>query len=113
MKIVINSEYGGFGLSDDAIREYFRNKNWTVVEEKDERGYTHFYKDAISDDNYFHEHSVERNDPDLVAVVEKLGKDADAQFSRLKIVEIPDDVDWYVEEYDGLEWVAEAHRTWR
>jgi len=27
-------------------------------------------------------------------------------------VEVPDDVDWYVEEYDGLEHIAERHRTW-
>jgi hypothetical protein len=30
----------------------------------------------------------------------------------LLIVEVPADVDWYIEEYDGLEWVAEKHRTW-
>ena len=23
------------------------------------------------------------------------------------------DVEWYIEEYDGQEWVAEKHRTWR
>jgi hypothetical protein len=28
------------------------------------------------------------------------------------VIEIPDDVEWEVEEYDGLEWVAEKHRTW-
>ena len=27
-------------------------------------------------------------------------------------VSIPDDVEWQIEEYDGMEWVAEAHRTW-
>ena len=32
--------------------------------------------------------------------------------STLKIIEIPDDVDWIIEEYDGNEWVAEKHRTW-
>ncbi len=25
---------------------------------------------------------------------------------------IPDDVKWQIEEYDGLEWIAEKHRTW-
>ena len=29
------------------------------------------------------------------------------------MTKIPDDVEWYVEEYDGIEWVAEVHRTWR
>jgi hypothetical protein len=27
-------------------------------------------------------------------------------------VDIPDDVNWYIEEYDGNEHVAERHRTW-
>jgi hypothetical protein len=31
----------------------------------------------------------------------------------LAIVEIPDDVQWIIEENDGMEWVAEKHRTWR
>jgi len=30
----------------------------------------------------------------------------------LKIVEVPDDANWYIAEYDGLEHVAERHRTW-
>jgi hypothetical protein len=30
----------------------------------------------------------------------------------IKIIEIPDDVkDWYIADYDGVEWVAES-RTW-
>jgi len=48
----------------------------------------------------------------LVEVVEKLGKAAYGFAANLKIVEIPEDVDWCIEENDGLEWVAEKHRTW-
>jgi hypothetical protein len=40
------------------------------------------------------------------------GVNLDGQFSELKIVEVPDDVNWYIEEYDGMEHVAERHRTW-
>jgi hypothetical protein len=29
------------------------------------------------------------------------------------VVTIPDDVAWTIEEYDGNEWVAEVHRTWK
>ena len=36
----------------------------------------------------------------------------DGVYSDLKVVEIPDDINWYIEEYDGLEHVAERHRTW-
>jgi hypothetical protein len=28
-------------------------------------------------------------------------------------VEIPGDVSWHIGEYDGVEWVAEDHRTWK
>jgi hypothetical protein len=48
-----------------------------------------------------------RDDPKLVKMVET------GEFNEdLKIVEIPDDVDWIIQEYDGFEWVAENHRTW-
>jgi hypothetical protein len=33
-------------------------------------------------------------------------------YAELKIVDIPDDVEWEIDEYDGKEWVAEVHRTW-
>jgi hypothetical protein len=31
----------------------------------------------------------------------------------LTIVDIPDDIEWQIEEYDGMEWVAEVHRIWQ
>lgn len=92
MKIVINSKYGGFGLSETAIGLYKAKKN-------------------ITDDDFYY-FDVERNDPVLVEVVEKLGEDANDDYSKLKIVEIPDDVQWQIVEYDGWEHVAEKHRTW-
>lgn len=55
---------------------------------------------------------IERYDPDLVAVVEELGEKACGPCSRLKIVDIPDDIEWYIDEYDGREHVAEEHRRW-
>ena len=47
-----------------------------------------------------------------IQVVEELGEEANTPASKLKIVEIPDDVEWEIEEYDGIEWVAEKHRVW-
>ena len=58
-------------------------------------------------------HDIPRNDPALIQVVEQMGEASWSTVSELKVVEIPDDVDWYIEEYDGDEWVAERHRTWR
>jgi hypothetical protein len=45
-------------------------------------------------------------------VIEALGDRADDVHAELRVVEVPDDVNWVIEEYDGLEWVAEVHRTW-
>lgn len=55
----------------------------------------------------------DRADPLLVAVVEELGSDqASGCYAKLRVIEIPDGVEWEIEEYDGMEWVAEKHRTW-
>jgi hypothetical protein len=91
-KVVINACHGGFGLSAAAESKY-----------KELAGIT---------DPIFYSRSIPRDDAHLIAVVELMGTDADNRFSELKIVDVPDDVNWYVEEYDGKEWVAERHRTW-
>jgi hypothetical protein len=44
--------------------------------------------------------------------VEQLGEAANGEFAELKVVEIPDDAEWTIQEYDGDEWIAEKHRTW-
>jgi hypothetical protein len=93
MKIVINTCHGGFGLSDPALEKYFRRKN-------------------ILDEDFCVD-SILRNDPVLVEIVEEMGSSANGKFSDLKIVEVPDDVNWFIDDYDGYEWVAERHRTWR
>ena len=51
--------------------------------------------------------SVERTNPILVAHVESIDYVGD-----LIVVSIPDDVEWHVANYDGMEHVAEDHRTW-
>ena len=92
MKIVINAQHGGFGLSDKAMEEY-----------KQRAGIT---------DPHFYSYDIPRNCPHLVAMVEENGDFVGSSYASLKIVKIPDDVKWQIEEYDGLEWVAEKHRIW-
>ncbi len=90
--VVINTCYGGFGLSDRAIKEY-----------RDLAGLT---------ETDFHHRDLPRDDPYLVKVVKELGGAANGPHANLKIVEIPGNVSWHIAEYDGNEWVAEDHRTW-
>lgn len=92
-RIVINKCFGGFGLSKKAIDLY---KTKTEME----------------DDFNLYAHDIERDDPILIEVIEELGEEANGACAELKIVEIPDDVKWEIEEYDGIEWVSEVHRTW-
>ena len=110
MKIVINNYYGGFGLSHEAVMRYAEIKKMTIVYDEVNDSY---FIDTLRPENYFDPVSeIKRNDPALVQVVEEMGEKAWGKFTKLKIVEIPDDVQWQIEEYDGNEWVAEKHRKW-
>ena len=68
--------------------------------------------DNIPEDVVWDSLDINRSDPDLVAVVEEIGKEANTWVSDLAVVEIPEDVDWVIQEYDGLESIHEAHRVW-
>ena len=92
-KIVINCDYGGFGLSEEAKLLYEKQSG----EQKED----------------FFEFDLKRDDPILVRIVEELGDKASDSSACLKVVEIPADVKWGIHDYDGKEWVAEQHRTWR
>jgi hypothetical protein len=92
MKIVINTCFGGFGLSIAAEELYLELRGNT--------GET------------FYDFEVKRDDPTLVAVVEQLGSKAAGSCAELKVVEVPEGVQWHIHEYDGAEHVAENHRTW-
>ena len=120
MKIVINGCYGGFGLSREAELRYLHLKGikHEVKPTFDHKGkpYTGILgKDHIELEpgKTFYDGNLERDDPALVQTVEELGPKANGFCAGLEVVEIPDGVDWEVEEYDGNEWVSEAHRTWR
>jgi len=89
-KIVINTCFGGFGLSDEAIKRYVNETDDLPI-------------------NYW---DIPRDDPILLKIVEEMGEDSYGKWSELKIIEIPNDIEWEIEEYDGKEWVSEKHQTW-
>ena len=108
MKVVINTCHGGFGLSDAAVMRYANLAGIDLVGEDSSWGRQYYHNG-----DYWNYCGIERNDPLLVQVVEELGAAANDKYADLKVVEIPDGIAWYVDEYDGDEWVAEQHRTWR
>lgn len=112
MKIVINKKVGGFGLSSAAMN---------------------FMAEHGVSDSYYEEHKKELNDPEawwqfkidhweyegdrgnpvLVDTVETLGSDANGDYAALKIVEIPDGVQYKIISYfSGIEYIEEKHRIW-
>lgn len=140
-KIVINKCYGGFGLSDKAIVRYHEIKGVPMWVEHDKKygsmGISHywlvpesermedlgdeFYKLSLEErqaynqkwsDQTFSVYDLSRDDPVLVQVVEEMGEKAYGRYAELKVVEIPDDVNWEIAEYDGMESVHEVHRIW-
>ena len=114
--IVINKAYGGFGLSREAVLLYLDlvGITYTLEDQEDRDTQTRLgSKIMINNKEFFERYDIERNDPALVTTVRRLGKNAGGEFAKLKIVEVPAGVEWYIEEYDGQEWVAEKHRTWR
>lgn len=79
MKIVVNKCFGGFALSDSAVKALGLKGRY---------------------DN------VDRTNPDLIALVEADSEKASGFCSRLQVVTLPDNTtDWMIDEYDGAEQV--------
>lgn len=141
MKVVINNCFGGFGLSPQAVERYAELSGFKVygyqtdynsgLQPKKEKIIR--YKDGdkdfciywIKEDlgsnpsnarlnkaQWLNERDIKRDDKNLVQVVQELGEKANGRCADLKIVEIPDGIDYEISEYDGNEHIAEKHRTW-
>jgi hypothetical protein len=114
MKVVINMCYGGFGLSHAAFLRLRQLGCEAALAEPD---FGEYWDDGsgprtpTSYESFLGD--IPRNDLLLVQVVEEMGGEASGGLASLSIVEIPDDVEWEIADYDGVEWVAEKHRTWR
>lgn len=115
-RIVINTCHGGFGLSKAGEIEYLKRAGIPyTTEPQEDRDKQNRLGDRIMVDGkeFWGKYDIPRDDPALVAAVRHLGSAANGDHAKLKIVEIPADVEWQIDSYDGKEWVAEQHRTWR
>jgi hypothetical protein len=99
-EILLNARYGGFRLSE-TVKALYRTATMDVIQPE--------YWEIDLD--------VRRDDPILLKIVKEVGLDeSSGALAKLKIIQIPDDVaedGWLIQDYDGEEWVAEKHRTWR
>lgn len=132
VQIVINTG-SGFDLSHNAIMRYAELKGikLTTYQLNIESGWddkyngpvtemmlVYYFIDVIDDiiqfenysDKYFVIYNIDRTDPALIQVVEEL---KESEQLDLKIVEVPDDVKWEIEENEtGTECVREVSRCW-
>jgi hypothetical protein len=112
--IVINTQHGGFGLSHSAQLAYLKAAGIAyTLEDRESRDATQRLGQCIMvNGNHWTDYNIARDDPALVDVVRNMGSTADGAHAHLKIVRVPNAVAWQIEDYDGLEWVAEQHRIW-
>jgi hypothetical protein len=85
MKILYNAKYGGFGFSDAFVDEFKKRHPEKTLNKC----------------------SVNRSDNDTIALFEEMGSDKSSGYcANLQIEEIPDDVEFEIDEYDGMETVC-------
>lgn len=87
MKVLYNTCYGGFNFSKQFVEEF--NKR---------------HPDRVKKLEEWHEERIDRN---IIALFEEKGSDwSSGVCAKLDVEEIPDDVEFHIREYDGMEGVA-------
>lgn len=131
MKIILNKCYGGFDVSDKAYELYAEKKGLTLYRYYDDyrnkkmhKGsglmtyyFTKDFGDSVERDKIdwktnLYLDSGRRDDPILIEVVEELGKKASGSYGNLVVVEIPDGMDYVIDDYDGVETLHENVKVW-
>ena len=137
MKVILNKCYGGFGVSQEAYELYAKKKGielfaykleivsgkpiykktntgssiFTITFTKDFGDYIDL-SDGISEKYILELRSNHREDPVLIEVVEELGERANSPFSKLVVVDIPDGMEYEVDDYDGVETLHQKVEKW-
>lgn len=137
MKVILNKRYGGFGVSQEAYELYAKKKGIELfaykleivsgkpIYKKTDTGssiftitFTKDFGDYIdlSNDNFseycLNLHNEHREDPVLIEVVEELGERANSPFSKLVVVDIPDGMEYEIDDYDGVETLHQKVKKW-
>lgn len=91
------------------ITHYFtKDLGKSIIENKNNKSeFNELYKNysLYINDKY-------RTDPILIEVVEELGEKANGNFADLQIVEIPDGMEYTIDEYDGIETLHQKVQKW-
>ncbi len=138
MKIVRNTCFGGFGLSEKAYERLIELGVPVKAYKQQEQGEDGRYKPSEDEGTFvIYDRDLEedssitnamrslsgrywdafidrenRNHPLLIQVVEELGDKASSKYSELEVVEVPDGIEYEIGDYDGIETIREKHRSW-
>lgn len=94
----------------DWLPEGWVLNNWgnTLFDEENEKAYN-FKEYCFEEENEW----KPRTDTVLIQLIKEKGsKWCSGSCAKLEIVEIPDDINWEISEYDGMETVREKSREW-
>lgn len=122
MEIAVNKCYGGFDLSDKACERLVElgipllkyNKSGNLPKKANDSPYI-VKKDFLENLGKYYTSFTEyrwRTHPLLIQVIKELKKEANGRFGNIVIIEIPDNIDWEIDDYDGIETIHEAHQSW-
>ena len=100
MKIAVNRCFGGFSVSKAVYKEL--GIRWN--------GYGYLNNEAFGITG---DYDAWRAHPDLIAAIEKIGEKASSGgCAEIEIVDVPDGIEWIINDYDGQESISEQHRSW-
>lgn len=140
MKVILNKCFGGFGISLEGYKLYCQKKNLPCIfyrfdSVKDKNNifkkvstpnymsycFTYDFGETFEstvgvDDSQFEKmlylDSSYREDATLIEVVEELGEKANGRFANLVVVDIPDGLNYVIDDYDGVETLHERVKEW-
>ena len=111
-KIVINKSYGEFCISHKAFLRLRELGQQEALTEVDLGAY--WPEAAAPSEPSLNQcgKQIPRDDLKLAQVVEELGPAANGHCAELRVVAIPEDVQWEISAMGGVEHISEVHRTW-
>jgi len=121
MKIVVNRCKGSFSLSARAVARlaelngqkayFFADGAEITLEDTDSHSWRAFNTNSPTPRVPLERAPKDRTDPKLVQVVEELGSAASGKWAELKVIEIPDGIEWVIISNGGFETVHEILRS--
>lgn len=125
-RVAYNTCFGGFGFHEKAVQWVRENKD-SLTDKYDKEDVEEIADSTLSGElypdgsgpksensTYIHGVDLSRDNELLVDIVshetEYTGR-YNSDYSNLQVAEVPDGVDWIIDEHDGYETVEEASRT--